>query len=279
MNYFTKLFTEEGENQENIIPQDVFQELPIREWEQLTKLYSAIEVDEVVKQLGSMNAPGPDGFQALFYQKNWELVAPNVHKLVLGVLEGRGIPEKLNETHIVLIPKTDHPELASQFRPIGLCNVAYKIITKVLVNRIKLHLSFFISNTQSSFVAGRQITDNIVIVQEVMHTMRRKQGAKGYMAAKIDFEKAYDRLRWAFIRETLLQMNLPYLMIHVIMECITSASLNVLWNGEVTKACKPTRGIRQGDPLSPYIFVMCMERLYQTIEDAIVNGNWKPNTN
>lgn len=122
-------------------------------------------------------------------------MAPKVHKTVIDVLEGRGMPEHLKETHIVLIPKSDHPELASQFRPIGLCNVVYKIVTKVIVNRIKPHLPFFISNTQSSFVPGRQGTDNIVIMQEVLHTMKRKQGVKGYMAIKIDFEKAYDRLR------------------------------------------------------------------------------------
>lgn len=96
------------------------------------------------------------------------------------------------------------------------------------------------------------------------------------MAIKIDFEKGYDRLRWSYIRETLLQMNLPYLMVNVIMECITTAPLRVLWNGEPTECFKPTRGIRQGDPLSPYIFVMCMERLYQTIEESIIQERWKP---
>lgn len=113
-------------------------------------------------------------------------------------------------------------------------------------------------------------------MQEVLHTMRRKQGEKGYMAIKIDFEKAYDPLRWSFIRDTLQQMNLPLLLINVIMECVTTSSLQVLWNGEPTQSFKPSRGIRQGDPLSPYLFVMCMERLYQTIEESIVKGLWKP---
>lgn len=93
----------------------------------------------VIEQFIAMKAPGPDGYQALFYQKNWDLVAPKVSDLVMGVLEGKGMPEKLNETHIVLLQKLDHPELASQFRPIGLCNVAYKIITKVLINLAYTH--------------------------------------------------------------------------------------------------------------------------------------------
>lgn len=87
--------------------------------------------------MGSLKAPRPDGFRVLFYQKNWNLIAKNVHDLVINVLEGKGLPEHLNDTFIVLIPKVDSPDLASQFRPIGLCNVAYKIITKVIVNYIK----------------------------------------------------------------------------------------------------------------------------------------------
>lgn len=226
--------------------------------------------------MGALKAPGPDGYQALFFQKHWNIVAKNVYDMVLPALEGKGFPDRVNKTNIVLLPKTESPELASHFRPIGLCNVAYKIVAKVLVNRIKPLLPVLISNTQASFVPGCQITDNVVIVQEVLHTMQRKQGVKGFMALKIDFEKAYDRLRWSFIRDTLLQMNLPILLIEVIMECVTSASLQVVWNGEPLQQFKPSRGIRQGDPLSPYLFVMCMERLYQTIEEAIIAKRWKP---
>jgi len=93
--------------------------------------------------------------------------------------------------------------MVTQLRPIGLCNVAYKVTTKCLVNRLKPILGKLVSPTQSSFVPGRQISDNRIIVQEVLHSMRRKQGKMGYMAIKIDLEKAYDRLRWPFIRETL----------------------------------------------------------------------------
>ncbi|XP_056688793.1 uncharacterized protein [Spinacia oleracea] len=274
--YFTDLFTEEGEPESFDVPYDVFPEIPQREWESLEKPYTRMEIEFVVKNMGALKAPGPDGFQALFYQKNWELVCSSVYDMVIPVLEGKGMPANVNDTHIVLLPKIERPELPLHFRPIGLCNVTYKIITKAIVNRIKPILPLLISNTQASFVPGRQITDNIVIFQEVLHTMKRKQGGKGYMAIKIDFEKAYDRLRWSFIRDTLMQMNLPLLLINVIMECVTTSNLHVLWNGEPSQSFKPGRGIRQGDPLSPYLFVMCMERLYQTIEEAIIAKKWKP---
>lgn len=164
VDYYSMPFTKEGNNQYGEIPNDVFEELPLREWETLSKLFTTIETYIAAKQLGALKALSPDGFQGIFYQKHWNVVAKYVHKMALDVLTGKGIPEHLNETHLVLIPKVDHPEYASQFRPIGLCNVAYKIISKVLVNRIKPHLPFFISNTQPSFVPSRQITDNIVIV-------------------------------------------------------------------------------------------------------------------
>lgn len=202
VDFFNNLFSEEGEGNLMAIPQDVFPELSPHDWNALSKPYSKVEIDVVVSQMHPLKAPGPDGFQALFYQKNWELISPSVYALVLDVLAGKGIPKGLNDTYIALIPKVDHPELVTQFRPIGLCNVVYKIITKVIVNRLKPVLPGLISNTQASFVPGRQITDNIVIMQEVLNTMRRKQGGKGYMAIKIDFEKAYDRLRWSFIRDT-----------------------------------------------------------------------------
>lgn len=274
--YFAKLFTDDNEEVEYNIPTGVSPHLSNEDWNILNRRYTKSDIDCVIKHMGSLKAPGPDGYQALFYQKNWDVIGPNVYSMVLAALEGKGLPPTLNETFLVLIPKLDNPEMASQFRPIGLCNVTYKIITKAIVNRIKLILPHITSNTQTSFVPGRQITDNIVIVQEVLHTMKRKQGQKGFMTLKIDFEKAYDRLKWSFIRDTLNEFNFPLIMNEVIMECISSPSMRILWNGEQTESFSPTRGIRQGDPLSPYLFVLCMERLNQIIEESILAGKWKP---
>jgi len=149
--------------------------------------------------------------------------------------------------------------------------VAYKVVFKVIVNQIKPILDKVVAPIQASFVPGQQITDNIVIAREMFHTMRRNQGKKGFMALKIDLEKVYDRLRWPFIRETLLDLNLPIQLVEVIRNCLNCSSFSILWNGE-TKAFTPSHGVRQGDLLSPYLFVLCMDRLNQIIEDAIIGG-------
>lgn len=221
-------------------------------------------------------APGPDGSQPVFYQRFWDLVKPNVVGIVKEVLEGRDFPLGLNNAFLVLIPKVDVPQGAKQFRPIGLCNIVYKLVTKVIVNRLKPVLPTLISPTECSFVPNRQITDNVIIVQEMLHTMRNKKGKVGYMAVKIDFEKAYDRLRWSFICESLMELRIPQNLVEVVKQCINSVKLQILWNGEPLKEFSPSRGIRQGDPLFPYLYVICMERLTHLIDREVSLGSWKP---
>ena len=170
----------------------------------------------------------------------------------------------------------DHPTSIKIFRPISLCTVAYKTVTKIIATRLQELLPELIVPHQTSFVPGRHIVDNIIIAQEVVHSMRRKIGKRGLMAIKVDLEKAYDRLNWSFIFETLQLTGLPIQLSRLIIECVNSASMNILWNGEVTEEFFSGRGIRQGDPLSPYIFVLCIERLSHGISQAVGDGSWKP---
>lgn len=113
---------------------DIFPEFSNTYWLSLTRPYTRCEIEAVAKNLGALKAHGPDDFQALFFQKHWDLVAKNVYKLVMDFLDGKGMPSSLNNTFLILIPKIESPKLASQFRPIGLCNVINKIIMKCIVN-------------------------------------------------------------------------------------------------------------------------------------------------
>lgn len=159
--------------------------------------------------------------------------------------------QNVNSTLISLIPKVSHPETLSQFRPIGLCNVNYKILTKLIIQCIQPLMKDLICEEQSSFIQGRQIVDNIVIIQEAIHLMRSHFGKLGIMAIKVDLEKAYDRFKWSFILKTLQLAGFPPQLVSIIMHCITFVSMQVLWNDKPSSQFYPSRGIRQGDPLSP----------------------------
>ena len=162
------------------------------------------------------------------------------------------------------------------FRPISLCCTIYKVITKVIVARIRPFLQQWISPNQVSFVPGRHISDNIMITQEILHKCKMAKGQKGFLVWKIDLSKAYDKLNWCFIEQVLVELGIPFLLSKLIMSCISSASFQVILNGDLSEKFASGSGIRQGDPLSPYIFVLCMEKLSHLIQSAIEIGAWKP---
>ena len=131
------------------------------------------------------------------------------------------LPEHLNETFIVLIPKVDNPINMTQFRPISLCNTTYKVISKILVTRLRPCMTNLISPNQVSFVPGRHITDNIIVAQEMLHKFKSSKGKKGFVAWKIDLSKAYDRLNWNFIRNVLREIGIRGQILELLMHCIT----------------------------------------------------------
>jgi ribonuclease HI len=183
------------------------------------------------------------------------------------------MPSFLNMTNIALIPKVKDPKCVTDFRPISLYNVIYKLISKILANRLKKILPHIISPVQSAFVPGRLITDNVLAAYETLHTMHtRLKGKKGFMAIKLDMSKAYDRVEWKFLEEVMCRLGFATRWIQLIMMCVTSVQYAIVVNGEPCGNIKPERGLRQGDPISPYLFLLCAEALSALVTRANDDG-------
>lgn len=173
------------------------------------------------------------------------------------------MPSYLNKTYIALIPKKSGANRMGDFRPISLCNVVYKLVSKVLANKLKVFLDSIISVNQSAFTPERLITDNILVAFEVFHYMKNLNKAEGFMAMKLDMSKAYDRIEWCFLEAILEKLGFDALWRRNVMDCVTTVTFYVLVNGRPTEEFSPRRGIRQGDPISPYLFIY-VRRFYLT---------------
>ena len=129
---------------------------------------------------------------------------------------------------------------------------------------------------QSAFMFDRLISNNILVAFETLHYMRNhNKGKTSFMALKLDMSKAYDRMKWSFMEKILVKMCFQDSWVELIMVCITTTSYSVLINGEPFGHITPSRGLRQGDPLSAYFFLMCTEGLHGLINKAATNGNIK----
>ncbi|XP_050373202.1 uncharacterized protein LOC126790878 [Argentina anserina] len=225
-------------------------------------------IHDALFKIRKLKAPSVDGFPALFYQQHWKLCAPEIISTVTNLFSSGNVPSSLNHTLITLVPKVSAPHDMHLFRHISLCCTVYKIISKIIVDRVRPMLKKWISPNHASFVTRRQISDNIMIAQEILHKCKTSQGKKGFMAWKVDISKGYDKISWSFIEQVLYEVKIPTNLVKIIMSCVTTASYQVIINGELSDSFIGSRGIRNGDPLSPHLFVLCMEKLSHVIHSA-----------
>ncbi|XP_062014134.1 uncharacterized protein LOC133730589 [Rosa rugosa] len=245
--------------------------------EQLCLPYSAEEIKCALFQMYPTKSPGPDGMPPLFFQHYWETIGEEVTEAVQSFLHTGQFLKQINFTHICLIPKVNNPEHMSDLRPIALCNVIYKLCSKAIANRLKILLPAIISPFQSAFVPGRLITDNILVANEMAHLVHNKrEGAERLMALKLDLSKAYDRMEWVFLRKVMNRFGFPQRWIDMVMACVTTVRYSFLVRGKPRGIVVPSLGLRQGDPLSPYLFLIGAEGfsalLQQKQREGMLNG-------
>jgi hypothetical protein len=218
-------------------------------------------------------ALGPDGFLAEFYQACWERIKDDLMKLFQEFHNGNLPLFSLNFETIILLPKSREATHIQQYRPICLLNVSFKIFTKVAANRISQISQKVISLSQIAFLPGRNIMEEVIVLHEMIHEMHRKK--QNGLILKIDFEKAYDKINWSFVQQTLRMKGFSPKWCQWVASFMEGGHVGVKVNDQVGKNFQTKKGVRQGDPLSPTLFNIMVEMLAILIKRAKAEGHFE----
>jgi len=235
----------------------------------LIKPFSVDEVKDAVWDCDSFKSPGPDRVNFGFIKDFWCELRDDITRFINEFHRNGKLAKGINTTFIVLIPKVDNPQRLNEFRPISLVGSMYKILAKLLANRLRGVLGSVISESQTAFIKNRQILDGILVANEVVDEATKLK--KDLMLFKVDFEKAYDSVDWGYLDAVMERMSFPVLWRKWIRECVGTATASVLVNGSPTDEFTLHKGLRQGDPLSPFMFLIAAEGLHILMKAMVDN--------
>ncbi|XP_062102994.1 uncharacterized protein LOC133813986 [Humulus lupulus] len=234
--------------------------LSVEQQVRLLRPFSKSDVKKALFSIHSSKSPGLDGFGSGFFKGLWGNIGAEISQAVLDFFQDGFLPKSLNETVISLIPKVADPKSASDYRPIACCNTLYKCISKLLCTRLSEVLHFLVHSNQGAFIKNRNLAHNIMIFQDLLKGYTGKNiSARCIM--KIDLSKAYNTVDWHFVEELLKNFCFPSRFINWILVCLKGMSYSLLMNGRIQGSFKGEKGLRQGDPISPLLFVLIMEYL------------------
>ncbi|XP_057775017.1 uncharacterized protein LOC130993994 [Salvia miltiorrhiza] len=260
--YFSSLFTEDRQAQASIVDVEAVLDHIITDQdnEMLSRIPNEEEITVAVFQLDSHSSPGPDGFSGRFFHACWDIIKVDVWKAVATFFTRSYLPNGCNSNTLILIPKNESVSTVADLRPIILSNFLFKIISNVLAVRLNSVAEHSISSNQFGFISGRSIHDCIMLGSEGINCLNRSCGGQN-MACKVDITKAFDTLRWDFLINVLTVCGYNQRFIGWIEIILKSARLSILYNGELCGYFGCSRGVRQGDPLSPILFGIAEDAL------------------
>lgn len=271
-NHFQKLFPEDWEvrpffcvNRSNTIDEAMCNDL--------ISSFTEIEVWNAIRCCDGNKSPGPDGFNLACIKKGWDFMKEDIMRFMHEFHSNSKLPNGFNTSFITLIPKCENPVSLSDFRPISLIGCMYKILSKVLAARFKPNLNTFVGEVQSAFTGGRNIQDSILIANEIVDGWKKRK-VRG-LIINLDLEKAFDNINWTFMFRMLRMLGYPDKWILWMHECLSTALVSILVNGSPSKQFRMQKGIRQGDPLSPFLFIIGAESLNCIFQGAIHQGTIK----
>nr|GEV22250.1 RNA-directed DNA polymerase, eukaryota, reverse transcriptase zinc-binding domain protein [Tanacetum cinerariifolium] len=250
-----------------------FKQISVEQQEFLECDVSNEEIKRAVWNCGSDRASGPDGFTFKFFKTFWDIIQNDVVRFVIEFFQSAFFPKGCNSSFIALIPKIDDAKFVSDFRPISLIGCQYKIIGKVLANRLSTVIGSCVSFEQSAFIKGRNILDGPLVLNEYMAWYRKR--IKDLMVFKVDFKKAFDSLRWDFLDVIMEKLGFGFKWRMWISGCLKNSRASILINGSPTPEFDMFNGLRQGDPMSPFLFILAMKGLHALASKAVSMGLFK----
>ncbi|KAF5761553.1 putative RNA-directed DNA polymerase [Helianthus annuus] len=267
-NFFATKFDKQVGNRLNMAAEG-FSKLSAEDSAWLERAFSMEEVKAAVWSCGGNKSPGPDGFTFRFIQNFWEIIKGDFLEFVTE-FHSRGYLETgCNSSFISLIPKVKNPMVLNDYRPINLVGCMSKVVSKLLALRIKKVIHKIVGVEQSAYIKGRHILDGHLVVNELVSWVKKRK--KKCLLFKVDFDKAFDSVDWSFLDEVMSHMGFGNKWRMWVMSGLHSGKASVLVNGSPTLEFRYRRGVKQGDPLSPFLFILVMEGLSVAMRKAVTN--------
>ncbi|TYK29463.1 LINE-1 retrotransposable element ORF2 protein [Cucumis melo var. makuwa] len=280
LDHFEGIYNKDGVDNLWLIENLNWSPIPSSQAQNLCSFFSEEEIHSALVAFSNNKSPGSYGFTMEFFKATWYDLKDDISNIFKDFYINCIINKAVNVTNIALIAKKEKCVVPADYRPISLTTSIYKIIAKVIAERLKETLPLTVAENQMAFVKGRQIIDAILVANEAIDYWRVKK-IKGFVI-KLDIEKAFDKLNWRFIDFVLMKKGYPIKWRRWIKACISSVQYSIIINGRPRGKIQPSRGIRQGDPISPFIFVLAMDyisRMLDSMGENIKGVRMKDNLN